>query len=60
MEPKQGTKEYRLIVEEKGYSAYLSTVGKIAYFVEVFYGIKLNDKDIKEIIPRKTNYNSKL
>lgn len=51
MQPKQGTKAYHLIVEEKGYSAYLSTIGKIACFAEVFYGIKLNDNDIKEIIP---------
>lgn len=51
MYPKKGTKEYRLIVEEKGCSGELNTIGKIAYFMEIFYGIKLDDKDIKRVLP---------
>ncbi len=48
---KPGTKEYRLTVEEKGCCGELNTIGKIAYFIETFYGIKLEDKDIREVLP---------
>lgn len=51
MNLKPGTKEYRLVVEEKGCCGELNTLGKIAYFIEAFYGIKLEDEDIKEALP---------
>lgn len=51
MNLKPGTKEYRLIIEEKGCCGELHTLGKIAYFVEEFYGITLEDEDIKDALP---------
>ena len=51
MNLKPGTKEYRLIIEEKGCSGELHTLGKIAYFIEAFYGITFKDEDIKEVLP---------
>lgn len=44
-------KEKRLIIEEKGYSGELSTLGKITYFTEYFYGIQLTEQDIKKVVP---------
>lgn len=44
-------KERRLIVEEKGYSGELSTIGKIVYFTEHFYGMQITEEDIKKVIP---------
>lgn len=51
MYPKQGTKDYRLVVEEKGYSGYLITLGKIDYFETILYNKKLDNTIINQIVP---------
>jgi len=55
---KPNTKAHRLIVEEKGYSGELSTLGKIDIFEQHFYNKKLNDSIINRVAkidnPRKS------
>lgn len=48
---KKGTKAYQLIVDEKGFGGDLSTLGKLAYFKEVFENEGLQDEFINNILP---------